>query len=72
MQNNTVKPQPLECGVHFDVTKNIRLVPPFQEKHVYKNCLHFQKVAENLKWPEMQSSLFLKSVMIGKAREFYT
>ena len=32
MQNKTVKPQPLDFGIHFDVTKHIRLVPPFQEK----------------------------------------
>ena len=33
----------------FDVTKHIRLVPPFQEKEVDKYFLHFEKVAENLK-----------------------
>ena len=27
-----VKPKPLDLGTHFDVTKHIRLVPPFQEK----------------------------------------
>ena len=30
MQNKTVKPQPLDFVIHFDVTKYIRLVP--QEK----------------------------------------
>ena len=34
---------------NFDVTKHIRLVPPFQEKEVDKYLLHFEKVAENLK-----------------------
>ena len=43
MQNKTVKPQPLEFGVHFDVTKHIRLVPLFQEKEVDKYFLHFEK-----------------------------
>ena len=52
MQNMTVKRQPLESGVHFDITKHIRLVPPFQEKEVDKYFLHFEKVAENLKWPK--------------------
>ena len=37
---------------NFDVTKHIRLVPPFQEKEVYKYFLHFEKVAENLNWPK--------------------
>ena len=72
MQNKTVKPQPLDFGVHFDVTKHIRLVPPFQEKEVDKYFLHFEKVAENLKWPKEHWTLLLQSVIIGKAREIYT
>jgi hypothetical protein len=32
----------------FDVTRNIRLVHPFQEEGVDKYFLHFEKVAENL------------------------
>ena len=46
------KPLPLDSGKSFDVTQHIRLVPPFQEKEVDKYFLHFEKVAENLKWPE--------------------
>ena len=72
MQNMTVKRQPLESGVHFDITKHIRLVPPFQEKEVDKYFLHFEKVAENLKWPKEHWTLLLQSVIIGKAREIYT
>ena len=34
---------------NFDVTKHIRLAPPFQEKEVYKYFLRFEKVAEKLK-----------------------
>ena len=30
---------------NFDVTKHIRLIPPFQEKEVDKYFLHFEKVA---------------------------
>ena len=30
------KTKPLGLGTHFDVTKHIRLVPPFQEKEVDK------------------------------------
>ena len=56
----------------FDVTKHIRLVPPFQEKEVDKYFLHFEKVAENLKWPKERWTLLLQSVVIGKAREIYT
>ena len=66
------KTKPLDLGTHFDVTKHIRLVPPFQEKEVDKYFLHFEKVAENLKWPREHWTLLLQSVVIGKAREIYT
>ena len=66
-----VKTKPLDLGSHFDVTKHIRLVPPFQEKEVDKYFLHFEKVAENLKWPKEHWTLHLQSVVIGKAREIY-
>ena len=57
---------------NFDVTKHIRLVPPFQEKEVDIYFLHFEKVAENLNWPKEHWTLFLQSLLIGKAREIYT
>ena len=66
------KTKPLDLGTHFDVTKHIRLVPPLQEKEVDKYFLHFEKVAENLKWPKEHWTLLLQSVVIGKAREIYT
>ena len=72
LQNKTVKPQPLDFGIHFDVTKHIRFVPPFQEKAIDKYFLHFEKVAENLKWPKEHWTLLLQGVIIGKAREIYT
>ena len=71
MQDKT-KTKPLDLGTHFDVTKHIRLVPPFQQKEVDKYFLHFEKVAENLKWPNEHWTLLLQSVVIGKAREIYT
>ena len=66
------KSLPLATSTVFDVTKHIRLVPPFQEKEVDKFFLHFEKVAENLKWPKEHWTLLLQSVVIGKAREIYT
>ena len=66
MQNMTVKRQPLDSGTHFDVTKHIRFVPPFQEKEVDKYFLHFEKVAENLKWPKEHWTLLLQRVIIEK------
>ena len=70
----TSKPKylPLDSSKTFDVTRHIRLVPPSQEKEVDKYILHFEKVAENLKWPREHRTLLLPSVEIGKARELYT
>ena len=67
-----VKTKPLDLGKHFDVTKHIRLVPPFQEKEVDKYFVHFEKVAENLKWPKEHWTLLLQSIVIGKTHEIYT
>ena len=64
--------QPMQkIEYNFDVTKHIRLVPQFQEKEVDKYFLHFEKVAENLNWPNEHWTLLLQSVLIGKAREIY-
>ena len=56
----------------FDATKNIRLVPKFEEKEVDKYFLHFEKIAESLKWPKESWTLLLQSVFTGKAREIYS
>ena len=66
------KSLPLDTSKVFYVRKHIRLVPPFQEKKVNKYFLHFEKAAENLKWPKEHWTLLLQSVVIGKAREIYT
>ena len=56
----------------FDITKHIRLVPPFQEQDVDKYFLHFEKIAENLKWPKEHWALLIQCVLKGKAQEIYT
>ena len=56
----------------FDATKNIRLVPKFKEKEVDKYFLHFEKIANSLKWPKESWTLLLQSVFIGKGREIYS
>ena len=63
MQERANQPKQ-KIGYNFDVTKHIRLVPPFQEKEVDKYFLHFEKVAENLNWPKEHRTLL-------KAREIY-
>ena len=44
----------------------------FKKKRLTNIFLHFEKVAENLKWPKEHWTLLLQSVVIGKAREIYT
>ena len=56
----------------FDLGKNVRLVPPFNESEVDKYFQHFERVAQNLKWPIDQWPLLLQSVLRGKAQEAYT
>ena len=72
LSSKSMPPVSFDPSKTFDVTKHIRLVPPFQEKEVDKYFLHFEKVAENLKWPKEHWTLLLQSVVIGKAREIYT
>ena len=59
-----------KAGV-FDPARNIRLVPPFQEKEVDKYFAHFEKVADSLNWPKESWVLLLQSVLVGKAQEIY-
>ena len=49
----------------FDVSKHIKLVPPFQERKVDKYFLHFEKVATSLEWPKKTWMLLLQSVLVG-------
>ena len=59
-------------SVKFDVSKYIKLVPPFHESDVDKYFLHFEKIAQNLEWPKKHWPMLLQSVLVGKAREIYT
>ena len=56
----------------FDVSRNIRMVPKFNEKEVEKFFLHFEKVAISLKWPSDMWSVLVQSVLSGKAQEIYS
>ena len=47
-------------------------MPKFEEKEVDKYFLHFEKIAESLKWPKESWTLLLQSVFVGKAREIYS
>ncbi|XP_063970042.1 uncharacterized protein LOC135157629 [Lytechinus pictus] len=56
----------------FDVAKNIRLVPKFDEEGVDTYFVSFEKVAKRLNWPEEYWTLLLQSVFVGKAAKVYS
>ena len=51
----------------FDLSKHIRLVPPFQDKEIDKYIAHFERVAHRLQWPLDMRTLLLQSVLTGEA-----
>ena len=65
------KHSPSDKASAFDPARNIRLVPPFQEKEVDKYFAHFEKVADSLNCPKECWVLLLQSVLVGKAQEIY-
>ena len=65
------KHSPSDKASVFDPARNIRLMPPFQEKEVDKYFAHFEKVADSLNWPKECWVLLLQIVMVGKAQEMY-
>ena len=56
----------------FDVSKHVKFVPSFSETEVDKYFLHFEKVAQSLKWPKDAWTLLLQSGLVGKARAVYS
>jgi len=65
-------PTPSVKSAGFDVSKHIRLVPPFQEDEVDKYFIHFEKIATSLEWPREVWTILLQSVLVGKAGEIYS
>src|SRR4029434_7898471 len=55
----------------FDITKNVRMVPPFSEQEVDRYFPYFERVATTLKWPKETWTLLLQSVLVGRARDAY-
>ena len=56
----------------FSASREVRLVPPFDELEVDKYFQHFEKVAESLRWPTEYWHLMLQSVIKGKAQRAYS
>ena len=55
----------------FDLAKNIRLVPKFEEDRVDSYFVSFEKVANSLKWPHQFWPMLLQSGFVGKAADVY-
>ena len=53
----------------FDLAKNIRLVPKFDEQDVETFFSTFEKYAHRLEWPTEYWTLMLQSVFVGKAQK---
>ena len=55
----------------FEVTKQARLVPKFEEANVDGYFAHFERTALNLGWPKECWSMPLQTVLTGKAQRAY-
>ena len=55
----------------FEVTKQVRLVPKFEEANVDGYFAHFERTALNLGWPKECWSMLLQTVLTGKAQRAY-
>ena len=66
-QNSVPPPTSVRPG--FDLAKNIRLVPTFDEQDVETFFSTFEKYAHRLEWPAEYWTLMLQSVFVGKAQK---
>lgn len=55
----------------LDVSKYIRVVPPFSEKDVEKYFSHFERVATSLRWPKEIWTVLIQCVLVGRAQDVY-
>ena len=55
----------------FEVTKQARLVPKFEDANVDEYFSHFERTALNLGWPKECWSMLLQTVLTGKAQRAY-
>ncbi len=64
-----VSPHPVGQPGHFDVGRNIAVVPPFRESEVDSYFSAFERVAAALQWPKDVWPLLLQCKLTGKAQE---
>lgn len=55
----------------FDISKYIRLVPPFRETEVDSYFVAFERIASELSWPKDMWALLHQCSLSGKAQEVY-
>lgn len=55
-----------------EISRLVRMVPPFNEAEVDKYFAHFERVALTLKWPVEIWTLLLQTVLSGKAQSVYS
>ena len=55
----------------FEVAKQARLVPKFEEANVDENFVHFERTALNLGWSRGCWPVLLQTVLTGKAQRVY-
>ncbi|XP_059802435.1 uncharacterized protein LOC132379012 [Hypanus sabinus] len=68
---NERRDQGLDQAEWFNVSRELRLVPPFEETDVDSYFLLFEKVAVNQKWSKEQWVALLQSVLKGKSQRAY-
>lgn len=65
----------LQDGVHerkeFDVSRNSRLIPKFEEDDPESFFMQFEKLANTLQWPREYWTILIQTVLVGKARKVY-
>lgn len=71
LEEARIKANQMTTSKDFDLARNSRLVPPFNEKEVTEYFTLFERVADTLKWPEEFRPLLLQSVLVGKAQSVY-
>ncbi|KAJ8019561.1 hypothetical protein HOLleu_41205 [Holothuria leucospilota] len=62
----------ISTSCNFDFSKNVRLVPKFDEKDVDRFFTSFETLAKKLDWPSKYWSTLLHSVFTGKAKDVYS
>ena len=67
----SVQSQQRKHDTRFDISSCLRLLPKFNQEEVGSFFDAFEKIAQDLDWPENRWTLLIQSVLEGKAQEAY-